>query len=136
MHIYSKAVDAIRKGVTGIFKGNFLPLYVAAREVAYTSSNIMNAWRGAGIIPLNFRAILSKIESSAKQSFSKLQSSQLHSLHPEVLSTPRDAKAASQLVRQKKLLLQQALSPTQHEEILNQLIDQLHQFGITKERDY
>lgn len=60
---YSKAVDdAIRSGVTGIYKGNFLPLYVEASKAAYTVDNISSACRGAGIIPLNPHIILSKIE--------------------------------------------------------------------------
>ena len=142
-HAYSKAVDdAMRTGVSGIFKGNFLPLYISARKAAYTMDNILNAWRGAGIIPFNSRAILSKIDSLTKKSFMKSKDltedpfQPSKPLHSEVLSTPRDSKAASQLVRQKKLLLQQALSPTQREDILNQLVDHLHRFGIAKERDY
>ena len=110
-HAYSKAVDdTMRTGVSGIFKGNFL-----AREAAYTSSNILNAWKGAGIVPLNSRVILSKFESPIKQFpiNSSINSKVLSNPLPsDVPATPRDAKAASQLVRQKKLLLQQALSPT------------------------
>lgn len=39
-------------------------------------------------------------------------------------------------MRQKNLLLQQCLSPSQCEVILNQVIDQRQRFGLAKERDY
>ena len=107
-HAYSKAMDdAMRTGVSGIFKGNFLPIYISARKAAYTVDNILNAWRGAGIIPFNSRAILSKINPSAKKSPIKsgYQAGGLSQPskppHHEGLSTPRDSKAGSQLVRQK-----------------------------------
>ena len=104
--------------------------------------NILNACKVANIIPLNFRAILPKIEPSSKKISKKSGDYSVGSPQPsnwfysEVLSTLRDSKAAYQLVRQKKLLLQQALSPSQCEDILNQLSDQLSQFGIAKERHY
>ena len=51
---YSKSVDhSMRHGPTGLFKGNFLPLYVQAREIAYTTKCITHDWQATGIILLN-----------------------------------------------------------------------------------
>lgn len=51
---YGKAVDnATRFSFFSIWKGNFLPLLVEARQVTYTKNNIATGWRSAGLIPFN-----------------------------------------------------------------------------------
>jgi hypothetical protein len=57
---YSKVVEDyfLATGV-GISHRQFLPLYKKARERAYTKANIESAFRKAGIVPLNPRAVLS-----------------------------------------------------------------------------
>ena len=56
---YSKAVEDyfLATGV-GISHRQFLPLYKRARDQAYTKTNIESAFRKAGIVPLNPRAVL------------------------------------------------------------------------------
>ena len=66
-HYYSTAVDnAIRRGIHGIHKGNFLPLYLEARQETYNQHNIQIAFSSCGIIPLNTRIILNKLPQQAK----------------------------------------------------------------------
>lgn len=59
---YGKAVDrTTRFSFFTIWKGNFLPLLVEARQATYTKENIAAGWRGAGLIPFNARYILGKL---------------------------------------------------------------------------
>ena len=59
---YGKVVDrATRFSFFTIWKGNFLPLLVQARQAAYTEANILAEWQGAGLIPFNARHVLAKL---------------------------------------------------------------------------
>ena len=59
---YGKAVDHITKfSLFTMWKGNFLPLWIEARQATYTNDNIIAGWREAGLIPLNGRMILAKL---------------------------------------------------------------------------
>jgi len=50
---YGKAVDrTTRFSFFTIWKANFLPLLVEAREATYTKENMAAGWRGAGLIPM------------------------------------------------------------------------------------
>ena len=91
-HIYSRAVDdAIRNGVSSIFNSNFLPLYVGARQAAYTVDNIKSSWEGAGIIPLNSHVVVSRVEP---QTISSTEEQPQDSGLPGQ-ATPKDSKAVS-----------------------------------------
>jgi hypothetical protein len=64
---YGKAVeDYILSTNVGITKNSFFPLYKKAREQAYTTSNIENAFRATGIVPLNPRAVLGKMQAPTR----------------------------------------------------------------------
>lgn len=92
--------------VSGIYEGNFLPLYLVARQAAYTGNNITNTWKGAGIIPLNPRTILSKPESFIKNlsqspaaNSSQSPGKHLSQSQSSILATPRDSRAVGHFVR-------------------------------------
>ena len=73
---YGQEVDKLtRFGNITIRKGNFLPMLVVAREAAFTKSNIMSAWRGAGLVPLNHRVVLAKLTHGQSDDLSKSGSS-------------------------------------------------------------
>ena len=121
----------MRHGLTGLFKGNFLPLYVQAREIAYTTKCIMHAWQATGIIPLNSRVVLNKLTTTLKNS-----PPPNHVISTPLPATPNYSQAMTRLIQQRKLLLQTTLPSEQQAEIVNQLIDLLQRFGIARERDY
>ena len=125
-YAYSKVVDdSMCSGVTRIFKGNFLPLYVQARTAAYTSTNIASAWRATGTYPLNSRLILNTLPELARPSTSS-------SIQPAILfpipSTPKDSRTMSKIIRQCKLLLNDNIESADREQTLNTLVDQLQRF--------
>jgi len=60
LHHYSKAIDDnVRRGVYGIHKGDFLPLYLQARQATYLTT-IIKAFETCGPFSLNARVVLKK----------------------------------------------------------------------------
>lgn len=55
--------DFLDDGGPGIHKGTFYPLLVKARELTYTSKNILSAFEATGISPHNPRRVLNTLES-------------------------------------------------------------------------
>jgi hypothetical protein len=61
---YQKAVeDYFRITSVGINRDTFFPLYKRARAKAYTLENITSAFECTGIVPLNARVVLSKLDN-------------------------------------------------------------------------
>jgi len=50
-----------RTGVSRLQKVEWMESYIAAREVAINTSNILGGWRGAGLFPLNKQRILHQL---------------------------------------------------------------------------
>ncbi|RPB02739.1 DDE-domain-containing protein, partial [Choiromyces venosus 120613-1] len=86
-HYYSAELDeCIVKGEEGMNKEEFLQILLPARKRAYTENNILWAWEGAGIQPLNPRRVLDA-RSETKQSHTKKTSTILQTLsnNPTIL---------------------------------------------------
>jgi hypothetical protein len=60
---YSREVKALmRHHINYITKLEFLPAFKAAYDQSFTSANICSAFRGAGLMPLQPDAVLSKLD--------------------------------------------------------------------------
>lgn len=77
-------------------------MLVNARKQTYTKDNIMSAWRGSGLIPLNLRTVLITLPTYHEnlKSATSATSSQI----------PRNSKALLHKARQAKLLLKATAS--------------------------
>jgi len=127
-HYYSKAVDDhVQQGVHGIHKGNFLPIYLQARQATYLPTTITKAFHTCGLFPFNPRVVLNKLQSAKEMLRTDI------SLPNQPPPTPKNSSQVAQLVCQKKLELQQETDPKTREDILEDLVDQLSRFGIVQE---
>ena len=132
---YGQEVDKLtRFGDITIRKGNFLPMLVAARQATFTKANIMGAWRGSGLIPLNARVVLAKLPHGQSQSqphdLTKLgQTSAKPSTAPP---TPQNISHLNRMTRKAKLLLLKDEIP--RDEVID-LINAIQHFGIAKDTD-
>jgi hypothetical protein len=62
-HAYSCQIEAlIYYRVNHIIKKDFLPAFKAAYDNAITEKNIISSFRGAGLVPINKNAVLSKLD--------------------------------------------------------------------------
>ena len=52
----------MRNKITRILKLKFLPCFKAASDALITESNIQGGFRGAGLVPFNPEAVISKLE--------------------------------------------------------------------------
>ncbi|KAI1664138.1 hypothetical protein L13192_12079 [Pyrenophora tritici-repentis] len=52
----------MRNHINYITKLEFLPAFKAAFDRAFTPANICSAFRGAGLVPLQLEAVLSKVD--------------------------------------------------------------------------
>jgi hypothetical protein len=57
-----QAEDLMRNCITHITKIEFLPCFIAAFKAAITESNIRGGFRGAGLVPLDPEAVISKLD--------------------------------------------------------------------------
>jgi hypothetical protein len=57
-----QAENLMRNKITHITKTEFLPCFIAAHNASITKSNIQGGFRGAGLVPHNPEAVLSKID--------------------------------------------------------------------------
>ena len=51
----------MRNRINHITKIKFLPCFIAAFKATITTSNILRGFRGAGLVPLNLEAVISKL---------------------------------------------------------------------------
>ena len=60
---YSREVESlIRNHINHITKLEFLPAFKAAFDRSFTPANIRSAFQGAGLVPLQLDAVLSKLD--------------------------------------------------------------------------
>jgi hypothetical protein len=57
-----QAENLMRNRITHITKLEFLPCFIAAFKNAITKSNIQGGFRGAGLVPLDAEAVISKLD--------------------------------------------------------------------------
>ena len=57
-----QAEQLMRNKITCITKLEFLPCFKAAFSTSITESNIQGGFRGAGLVPFNPEAVISKLE--------------------------------------------------------------------------
>jgi hypothetical protein len=55
-----------RNGVCCLSKAEWVQIYAIARSKAITQKNILSAWRGAGLVPLNRHKVLRQLPSTAE----------------------------------------------------------------------
>lgn len=61
-HYYGRKVaNAVRLGIRGLDKVNFLPLYVAARAKVFQKRTIRSAFSATGFVPYNPKKVFDKI---------------------------------------------------------------------------
>jgi hypothetical protein len=59
-------------GAVNVTKSQFLEILYAARLQAFTPDNIAGAWRGAGLIPYDPMAVISKVEAEPSATFNEV----------------------------------------------------------------
>ena len=57
-----QAEDLMRNHITHITKIEFLPCFIGAFKAAITRDNILRGFRGAGLVPLDLDAVISKLD--------------------------------------------------------------------------
>jgi hypothetical protein len=117
---YSREVESlIRHHINHITKLEFLPAFKAAYDQSFTSANICSAFRGAGLVPLQPDAVLSKLDVQLRTP------TPLEAL-PEALweartpSNVRELEAQSTLIRE-RVRRHKSSSPASIIEAINQL---------------
>jgi hypothetical protein len=56
-----QAEKLMRNKISHVTKIEFLPCFIAAQNASITKSNILGGFRGAGLVPLNPEAVISKL---------------------------------------------------------------------------
>jgi hypothetical protein len=58
-----QAKDLMRNSITHITKLEFLPCFKHAFDTAITKDNIQGGFQGAGLVPFNPEAVISKLDT-------------------------------------------------------------------------
>ena len=90
----------IRYYINYITKLKFLPAFKTAFDQAFTPANIQSAFRGAGLVPLQLEAVLSKVDVQLRTPTPPAALPEA----PWVAQTPsnaRELKAQSSLIRKR-----------------------------------
>jgi hypothetical protein len=116
---YSREVEAlIRHHINHITKLEFLPAFKAAYNRSFTSTNICSAFRGAGLVPLQPDAVLSKLDVQLRTpSPATLPEALWEARTP---SNVRELEAQSTLIRE-RVRQHKSSSPASIIEAINQL---------------
>jgi hypothetical protein len=97
---YSCQIEAlIRYRVNYIIKEDFLPAFKAAYDNAITEKNIISSFRGAGLVPINENAVLSKLDVRIRTPTPPILDSPLW--EPQTPRTITQVAAQSQYVRER-----------------------------------
>ena len=100
---YSREVESLmRNHINHITKLEFLPAFKIAFNRAFTPANICSAFRGAGLVPLQPEAVLSKLDVQLRTPTPPLAAALLEA--PWVAQTPsnaRELEAQSSLIRER-----------------------------------
>ncbi|KAF7566706.1 hypothetical protein PtrM4_150260 [Pyrenophora tritici-repentis] len=98
---YSREVESLmRNHINHITKLEFLPAFKAAFDQAFTPANICSAFRGAGLVPLQPEAVLSKVDVQLRTPTPPAALPEA----PWVAQTPsnaRELEAQSSLIRER-----------------------------------
>ena len=106
-----------------IWKRDFLPLLVQAREATYAHENIATGWRGAGLIAFNARHDVAK-------GLHRPVSGPSLSAPTMNIATPKNSSVLLRQTRQAKIMLKGV--PMDRNELLD-VIERLEWFGIAAE---
>ncbi|KAI1681040.1 DDE superfamily endonuclease [Pyrenophora tritici-repentis] len=98
---YSREVESLmRNHINHITKLEFLPAFKIAFNRAFTPANICSAFRGAGLVPLQLEAVLSKVDVQLRTPTPPAALPEA----PWVAQTPsnvRELEAQSSLIRER-----------------------------------
>jgi hypothetical protein len=116
---YSREVESlIRHHINHITKLEFLPAFKAAFNQTFTSANICSAFRGAGLVPLQPDAVLSKLDVQLRTSTPATLPEAPWEAHTP--SNVRELEAQSTLIRD-RVRRHKSSSPASIIEAINQL---------------
>ena len=94
---YGRQVEALmRCHINHITKIEFLPCFKAAFVESFTKSNILGSFRGAGLVPFDPEAVLSKLEVRLRTPTPPTEPTQWESKTP---SNPAELQSQSTLIR-------------------------------------
>ena len=125
--------NAIRRGVHGIYKGNFSTLYLQARRATYSKKTTQTAFPGCGILSFNGQIVLSKLPQVGKD---RHKPHVLAIMSARELGTLHNPAAVTRIIRQTKVQIAKEEDPIIRENFLESLVDRLARFGIKREKDY
>lgn len=116
---YGKQVEELmRSYVDHITKLEFLPALKAAFEVAFTKQNIVGGFQGAGLVPLDQEAVISKLD--VKLRTPTPPQAKAATWDPRTSHNPARLASQTKLVRT-QITRHRDSSPTPVNEALNQL---------------
>ncbi|KAK1916404.1 MFS-type transporter clz9 [Pyrenophora teres f. teres] len=116
---YSREVESlIRHHINHITKLEFLPAFKAAFDQAFTPANIQSAFRGAGLVPLQPDAVLSKLDVQLRTPTSAALPEALWEARTP--SNVRELEAQSSLIRE-RVRRHKSSSPASIIEAIDQL---------------
>jgi hypothetical protein len=118
--------DKMRSGTSHISKEDFFPAFLAAFKDAITEKNIQGGFRGAGIMPHNPEAVLSKLDVKLKTPTPPGTSSGEAELWTSrTPNNPTEADCQTDYIR-KRISCHQGSSPTSIIEAVNQFAKGTH----------
>ena len=105
-------------------------VFMVSTKATYLLTTITKAFQTCGLFPFNPRVVLDKLQSAKEMLCTDIP------LPNQLPPTPKNSSQVAQLVRRKKLELQQETDPETREGILEDLVGQLSRFGIAQEQDH
>ena len=121
---YGKQVEnMIRSSTNHITKLEFLPVIKAAIDITFTTSNIKRGFRGAGLVPFDPKAVISKLDIQLKTPTPPPSSNT--PWEPKTPSNTLELAAQNQLIKE-KIAYYQDSSPTAINEAVDQFLKGAH----------
>ncbi|KAF7574149.1 hypothetical protein PtrM4_057720 [Pyrenophora tritici-repentis] len=118
---YSREVESLmRNHINHITKLEFLPAFKIAFDQAFTPANICSAFRGAGLVPLQPEAVLSKLDIQLRTPTPPAAALPEAPWVAQTPSNARELEAQSSLIRE-RVRQHKSSSPASIIEAINQL---------------
>lgn len=110
---YGKEIEGLmRAGITHITKADFLPAFFTAFKAAMTEQNIQGAFRGAGLIPLDPKSVLSRLDIRPRTPSPVEEAAELPQLWvPKTPNNPTEATSQTDYIK-RRISHHQGSSPT------------------------
>lgn len=116
---YGKQVEELmRSHINHITKLEFLPAFKVAFEATFTKQNITGGFRGAGLVPLDPEAVISRLD--VKLQTPTPPQAEATTWNPQTPHNPAELASQTELIRS-RIARHQDSSPTPINNALNQL---------------